>query len=57
MRHARQTWAGHDRIIVLQLDNAGWYGPENQPTREAGQTPPEANGRTHRELAGAPEGK
>src|SRR5579864_9187115 len=28
---ARQTGAGRDRIIVLQLDNAGWHGPENLP--------------------------
>jgi hypothetical protein len=28
---ARQTRAGRDRIIVLQLDNAGWHGPENLP--------------------------
>jgi hypothetical protein len=26
-----QTGAGRDRIIVLQLDNAGWHGPENLP--------------------------
>jgi transposase len=26
---ARATGAGRDRIIVLQLDNAGWHGPEN----------------------------
>ena len=26
---ARTTGAGRDRIIVLQLDNAGWHGPEN----------------------------
>lgn len=26
---ARQTGAGRDRIIILQLDNAGWHGPEN----------------------------
>jgi hypothetical protein len=26
---ARETGAGRDRIIVLQLDNAGWHGPEN----------------------------
>ena len=31
MRHARQTGANHDRIIVLQLDNARWHGPENLP--------------------------
>ena len=28
---ARQTRAGRDRIIVLQLDNVGWYGPKNVP--------------------------
>ena len=28
---ARETAAGRDRIIVLQLDNAGWHGPENLP--------------------------
>ena len=28
---ARDTGAGRDRIIVLQLDNAGWYTPENLP--------------------------
>jgi hypothetical protein len=28
---ARQTRAGRDRIIVLQLDNAGWQGPQNLP--------------------------
>jgi transposase len=28
---ARETGAGRDRIIVLQLDNAGWHGPENLP--------------------------
>jgi transposase len=26
---ARETGAGRDRIIVLQLDNAGWHGPQN----------------------------
>ena len=26
---ARTTGAGRDRRIVLQLDNAGWHGPEN----------------------------
>jgi transposase len=26
---ARETGAGCDRIIVLQLDNAGWHTPEN----------------------------
>ena len=26
---ARTTGAGRDRIIVLQLDNAGWHGPKN----------------------------
>jgi transposase len=26
---ARETGAGRDRIIVLQLDNAGWHTPEN----------------------------
>jgi DDE superfamily endonuclease len=26
---ARATGAGRDRIIVLQLDNAGWHGPQN----------------------------
>ena len=28
---ARDTGAGRDRIIVLQLDNAGWHTPENLP--------------------------
>lgn len=28
---ARETGAGRDRIIVLQLDNAGWHTPENLP--------------------------
>jgi transposase len=28
---ARQVGAGRDRIIVLQLDNAGWHTPENLP--------------------------
>ena len=28
---ARQTGAGRDRFIILQLDNAGWHTPENLP--------------------------
>jgi len=28
---ARETGAGRDRIIVLQLDNAGWHGLQNLP--------------------------
>lgn len=28
---ARQVGAGRHRIIVLQLDNAGWHTPENLP--------------------------
>lgn len=28
---ARETGAGRDRIIVLQLDQAGWHGPQNLP--------------------------
>lgn len=28
---ARETAAGRDRIIVLQLDNAGWHTPKNLP--------------------------
>jgi hypothetical protein len=28
---ALETGAGHDRIIVLQLDNAGWHSPGNLP--------------------------
>jgi transposase len=31
---ARQTGAGRDRIIVLQLDNAGWHGPKNLPVTD-----------------------
>jgi hypothetical protein len=26
---ARETGAGRDRIIILELDNAGWHTPEN----------------------------
>jgi hypothetical protein len=32
---ARETGAGRDCIIVLQLDNAGWHGPENLPVQMA----------------------
>jgi transposase len=28
---ARQVGAGRERIIVLQLDNAGWHTPQNLP--------------------------
>jgi hypothetical protein len=28
---ARDTGPGRDRIILLQLDNAGWHTPENLP--------------------------
>ena len=28
---ARQVGAGRDRVIVLQLDNAGWHTPANLP--------------------------
>lgn len=28
---AQTTGAGRDRIILLQLDNAGWHTPENLP--------------------------
>jgi hypothetical protein len=32
---ARKSGAGRDRIIVLQLDNAGWDGPQNLPVPTA----------------------
>lgn len=28
---AREVGAGRDRIVVLQLDNAGWHTPANLP--------------------------
>jgi len=31
---AQETGAGRDRIIVLQLDQAGWHGPQNLPVPE-----------------------
>jgi len=31
---ARQVGAERDRIILLQLDNAGWHTPENLPVPE-----------------------
>jgi hypothetical protein len=31
---ARSVGAGNDKRIVLQLDNAGWHGPENLAVRD-----------------------
>jgi hypothetical protein len=47
---ARSVRAGNDKRIVLQLDNAGWHGPENLAVPV--DILPKVFGRIHRTACG-----